>query len=289
MNNSNTLNKYLIVSPCGNRSRLFKDLWMKDYERKNFDICLLFYDEEIHDNSLYKDINYFYHLKGFKYEMAYDVFMNIKPEILDKYEHFYFLDDDISIDTESINKLFDLHNAFRSYLSQASLTKDSFCSWEIFKTDKSAFCRYAGQIEVMSPMFSKEALKICLPSFISNKSSWGMDSVWAKLLGYPKDRFIIFDCIQMKHTEPVGAGALYKRIKVAPHTDWENITNEFGAKKQNYREYGRLSIVNQNKNKFIYFKVKVGELFSTIKRSIKDYDATSRINNQLKLIRHKNL
>ena len=37
------------------------------------------------------------------------------------------------------------------------------------------------------------ALEKCLPSFIGNKSSWGVDSVWSKILDYPEDKLIVFD------------------------------------------------------------------------------------------------
>ena len=81
----------------------------------------------------------------------------------------------------------------------------------------------------------QSALKECLPSFIDNRSSWGVDSVWSKILGYPEDKMIVFDSVIMKHTKPVGGGELYEKIGIDPHLEWKNITDKYKAKKQNYQ------------------------------------------------------
>src|SRR6059058_4703929 len=139
-------NKNIVIAPCGNRAHLFKDRWLE-----------------------FKEENYFFHLKDFKYHMLYNLFTNVKPEWLQQYEYFYFLDDDIEINTREINSIFLLSRAFQSSISQAALTHDSFCSWKMFRQQKNSFCRFVGQIEVMAPLFDREALIKCLPSFIGNR------------------------------------------------------------------------------------------------------------------------
>src|SRR5690606_35113628 len=156
----------------------------------------------------------------------------------------------------------------------------SYCSWPIFKHNPRSFCRFVGQIEVMAPLFNQDSLKKCLPSFNDNKSSWGMDSVWSKILSYPENKLIIFDTVQMKHVNPVGGGDLYKKIEVDPHDEWEDIVEKYGAKKQNYIEYGRYLLVNNKTNRLIFAFYQLEQLGAEVKRSWNDYDLASRIKNK---------
>jgi hypothetical protein len=267
----------IVIAPCGNKSYLFRESWLREKAIKDFDVCLLFYHEEINNPELYKEVEFFYHLKGFKYFMLNDLFANIHPEWLDRYDYFYFLDDDIEIDTVSINTLFSLSRAFRTSISCASLSKDSFCSWPMFRQQSNSFCRFVGQIEVMAPLFSSQALKTCLPSFTGNRSSWGIDSVWSKLLGYPKDQLIVFDEVVMKHTLPVGGGELYRKIQVDPHKDWDDVVAKFDARKQNYEEYGRLQRVNEKHSWMLFQLYKLRGFWVKVERAWRDYDLWSRI------------
>jgi hypothetical protein len=276
--------KNIVIAPCGNKSFLFQQSWLKQKEQKDFDLCLMFYHEKINDTSLYEDADYFFHLKDFKFHMLYNLLANLQPGWLQEYDYFYFLDDDIEIDTLQINEMFLLSKAMKSDISQASLTQNSFCSWPMFKQNKKTFCRFVGQIEVMSPLFHKDALKQCLPSFIANKSSWGMDSVWPKILGYPENKLIVFDTVVMAHTLPVGGGELYEKLGIDPHIEWEAITKMYGARKENYREYGRLEYINENQNRSRFASIQTNAFINKLKRKVHDYDVMSRVNNKKKIL-----
>ncbi len=283
----NTL-KNIVIAPCGNKSTIFKEKWLKYKEDKEFEVCLLFYHEQINDPSLYKDVDHFFHLKHFKYHMLHELFTKIHPEWLQQYDYFYFLDDDIDIDTHGINQLFALSKAMDTAISCAALSPDSFCSWPMFKKKEKSFCRFVGQIEVMAPMFSREALITCLPSFIGNRSSWGIDSVWSKLLGYPEDKLVVFDTVIMKHTLPVGQGELYVKIGVNPQDEWTEITARYGARKHNYMEYARMELVSAKSNRVLHFINQSKSFIARKKRAVSDYDLPSRIKSRKnKLIRGK--
>jgi len=267
----------IVIAPCGNRSHIFKEYWLKQKDQKQFDVCLLFYHETINDPELYVDTDHFFHLKDFKYHMLHKLLTELRPEWLQQYDYFYFLDDDIEIDTLEINQMFLLSRAFESWISQASLSKNSYCSWPMFKQKSNSFCRFVGQIEVMSPLFHKDALQKCLESFTGNRSSWGVDAVWSKILGYPEDKLLVFDTVTMRHTQPVGGGELYQKIGVDPQVEWETITKAYGAKKQNYKEYGRLQLVNRHHNKVNYLIYNFKQYLSSLKQKWNDYDLNSRL------------
>ena len=272
--------KNIVIAPCGNKSEMFSKYWLNKKENKNFDLCLLFYHAKVNDPALYTVADHFYHLKDFKYHMLYKLFTEVEPTWLSKYEYFYFLDDDIKIGTVQINKMFALSAVFESWISQAGLSKNSYCSWPMFKSQDDSFCRFVGQIEVMAPLFSAEALQKCLSSFIGNTSSWGIDSVWSKLLNYPECKLIVFDNVIMEHTQPVGGGELYQKIGIRPQEDWDMVIKKFDAKKQNYQEYGRLALINKDHYLFNFLGVKGKEFFRTIQRHVNDYDLPSRIQSQ---------
>ena len=88
--------------------------------------------------------------------------------------------------------------------------------------------------------------------------------------------------VTMEHTKPVGGGELYQKIGVDPQEDWTNITTKYGAKKQNYQEYGRLAIINKNHYLFNFLSIKGKEFLELLQRHINDYDLPSRVKSQLK-------
>jgi len=279
------MNRNIVVAPCGNSSTIFRDHWLNKKEIKNFDVCLLFYHEEINNPGLYGGVDFFFHLKDFKYRMIYQLFTSIKPEFLEQYDQFYFLDDDIELGTGDINKMFNLSRGFGLWISQASLTKDSYCSWPILKNKQDCLLRFIGQVEVMSPLFSLKALKICMPTFIDNKSSWGIDCVWSKLLGYPKDKLAVIDDVQMKHIHPVGGGELYTKIQTDPGDDWNIVVQKYGAIKNHFTEYGRCMVVNKDKNQLLKLIYIIQERLSKLKQRYLDYGLSYRIKSKLGLLK----
>jgi hypothetical protein len=275
------MKRNLVVAPCGNSSTLFATDWLKNAAEKEFDVCLMFYHQEIADSSLYQNVEHFYHLKDFKFKMLHTLFVDAAPQLLEDYDYFYFIDDDIAIDTAGINRMFELSRTFNTSISQASLSHNSFCSWPIFKNKPNCMIRFMGQIEVMAPLFSQAVLRECLVSFNENKSSWGLDSVWPKILGYPRNKLAVFDDVIMEHTRPVGGGELYKKINADPYEEWEAITTKYGAIKNNYVEYGRLEFVGDKHNSLVFKAYKLREQFDKLKQQVRDYDVMSRVYNRL--------
>lgn len=275
--------KNLIIAPCGNSATLFATDWLRDADEKQFDVCLLFYHPTINEPARYDAVEHFYHLKDFKFKMLHTLLTTEAPQLLEEYEYFYFLDDDIAISTAAINRMFELSRTFGTAISQASLSHDSFCSWPIFKNKPNCLLRYMGQIEVMAPLFSRDALQKCLVSFNENKSSWGLDSVWPKILGYPRNQMAVFDDVIMEHTRPVGGGELYKKIQADPYEEWEAIVKKYDAIKDNYIEYGRLEYVSEEHNTVVFSLYKLREQADKLKQHIQDYDVMSRVKNRLKI------
>ncbi|MGI4884328.1 MAG: hypothetical protein ACRYFR_05150 [Janthinobacterium lividum] len=274
-------NKNLIIAPCGNSSTVFATDWLKDAEAKEFDVCLLFYHAEIKEPSLYEGVEYFYHLKDFKFRMIHNLLTAVAPNLLDEYEYFYFIDDDVALDTAAINRMFTMSKLFDTWVSQASLSQDSFCSWPILKNKASCVLRFMGQVEVMAPLFSRAALRQCLVSFNENKSSWGMDSVWPKILGYPTNKLAVFDDVVMVHTRPVGGGELYAKIKADPNEEWDSIIKKYDAIKDNFVEHGRLEYVTTEHNPMVQKAYKSREQLGRLRQRIRDKGLLAELRSQI--------
>ncbi|AEV33907.1 Protein of unknown function (DUF707) [Owenweeksia hongkongensis DSM 17368] len=276
-------NKYLVVSPCGDKSELFKTDWIdtETHQGRDFDLVLLYYHPEVKNQDAVSLADYFFHLKDYKYKMIYNLFTNIKPELLGQYDYFFFLDDDIKITQETINRSFHIADLFKLLICQPSLTSDSFCSWPILKNKAGSFLRFMGEVEVMAPIFSREALTKCLPSFVENDSSWGLDTIWTYLLKFPKDKIAVLDAVQMKHTNPVGEGELYAKLKHRHQQEWVSIQKKYGIKKHYFTEFSRLEWSNRKYNKLNYLKNKLSEKALFAKQKFNDYGLKHRIKSRV--------
>ncbi|HET8869726.1 MAG TPA: DUF707 domain-containing protein [Aquabacterium sp.] len=194
----------LVILRAGDNS-LHRE-WIANPDR-DFDLFISYYGKE---ESRYKGESEYHEMrKGPKWPCIKEL-LDAHPELLERYSSFWFPDDDISVSTETINRLFGLFRGFKLSLAQPALTRDSYYSWEQLLQRDDFLLRYVDFIEVMVPLFSREALKTCINTFDENRSGWGLDWVWPKLIGNQSLRGIaVIDATPVKHTRPLG-GELYK-------------------------------------------------------------------------------
>lgn len=134
-----------------------------------------------------------------------------RPDLLERYETFWFPDDDIAADTLALNRMFAFFCAYGLSLAQPALTLDSYYTWKTLRQDPRCHVRYTRFVEVMVPLFSRAALRACAPTFSQSRSGWGLDWVWPTLCRRAgADRIAILDATPVRHTRPVG-GELYRR------------------------------------------------------------------------------
>ena len=87
----------------------------------------------------------------------------------------------------------------------------------------------------MCPLFTREALYEMLPTMTLNRSSWGLDWLWAKRLGTTPRSLGIIDATPAIHTRPLGAPnrqhmqgeGIYKEFDLTPWTDLRDICETF--------------------------------------------------------------
>lgn len=241
--------------------------WLSGKNR-NFDIYISYFGSE--KNKYLKDADFYEETKGPKWPILYKI-ISENTSLIEKYDAVWFPDDDLLMDTDGINRMFNLFSGFGLKLAQPALTVDSYVTHRQLIQSTACLLRYTNFIEVMAPIFSKSALRILGSTFNQSTSGWGLDYLWPILLEYRA--MAIIDATPVIHTRPIG-GELYKNNHLTPRDDISrlqelypslNLSKKFGAnrlrfygavKKQSYFTcFARLiAAVTKWRNKIRYKK-----------------------------------
>ena len=137
------------------------------------------------------------------------------PELLLAYDHVLFLDDDIALTADEIDRFFGAMRRSGAVLAQPLLTADSDCAWPVFKDQA-----HAGRIvpvssvEVMMPAFSREALVRLAWTFEETISGFGVDLLWGHALPNERNtcRVVLVGEVQARHEKAIDevGGAFYR-------------------------------------------------------------------------------
>ena len=150
-------------------------------------------------------------------------------ELVESYEAVWFPDDDLLMDAEGINRMFDLFMAFGFALAQPSLSHESHFSHASVLRDPGYLVRFTNFVEVMGPVFSRKALAIAHPSFAHSKTGWGLDYLWPHLLGEHGlgGNIGVIDAVSMTHTRQIGGGDIYQGQVDAGLGDLERLAQAY--------------------------------------------------------------
>jgi hypothetical protein len=195
LENLQTNKKWCVISTVGKAS--FHRKWIKD--NPLFDLHIIVYDDSY--NTYKNDTRFITQSKGYKFKLVYD-YLKSNQQIINTYDYFYIPDDDIYIDSENIHRLFEYMAEYRLAIAQPALTHSYYSFPDTIKQPNSTL-RFTNFVEVMQPCFSKDALQKVLFTFNENKSGWGIDFHWGKLVDYHKNNMAIIDDIISVHTRPL--------------------------------------------------------------------------------------
>lgn len=148
--------------------------------------------------------------RGGKWDGIHALFAQ-DPGLVERYDYFWFPDDDIEASSAGIAEMFRLMAEHNLALAQPALTHDSYFSFLLFLQCPSFRLRYANVIEIMVPCLRRDILRIVLPLFRDSRTGFGLDFVWTRLLSDNRRKAAVLDCITVRHTRPVGGGELHKK------------------------------------------------------------------------------
>lgn len=108
------MNKHCVLITIGASSLHRK--WIK--KKSLFDLHLIVYDDSY---ELFKnDSPYVTASKGYKFKLIYNCLYN-NPDLIDQYDYFYMPDDDVSITSTNIQKLFRFMKKHQLVLAQPAI------------------------------------------------------------------------------------------------------------------------------------------------------------------------
>jgi hypothetical protein len=125
--------------------------------------------------------------------------------------------------------LFALTREYQLAIAQPAIaTGDT--SYRVVRQHPGLLLRYAQFVEVMCPVLSRAALELVRPTLTANKSAWGVDWAWTRLI--PPTEMAIIDVVSVAHTRPLHSGAGYQRMRdagVDPHRDLQEMAARYGV------------------------------------------------------------
>lgn len=167
--------------------------------KPDFDLHLLVYDDSA--SQWQKDTPFVYNGGGYKMDMTFK-YLQLHPELLEAYNYFFLMDDDVRMSTEEVNHLFECMLKFHLEIAQPALV-DSFYTYEHTLYHQDNHLRYTNFIEMMIPCFSRNALKKVLPTFKKKKRAQGIEWHWPQLIQSNQKDMAVIDEVTAVHTRPV--------------------------------------------------------------------------------------
>ncbi len=102
--------------------------------------------------------------------------MELRPDLLLRYQAVLFLDDDVEIGAEGIEALFRAMAAEKLDLAQPALTADSATAYPFLKRPSiGAGVTPVSSVEIMAPALTRRALESASWAFAESVSGWGSD------------------------------------------------------------------------------------------------------------------
>ncbi|MFM8738958.1 MAG: DUF707 domain-containing protein [Cytophagales bacterium] len=219
----------LLVMPFGNNS--IESEWIFEKKERHFDVVLLYYHKVIKKEIIKAGSEHFavFHLEDFKWPMIQS-FFNLHSSYLQKYDYFFFPDDDIELSRSSIQQLFKCAQHFNLQMTQPVLSLDSYKSWRVLRKKFFSGVRYLSAVELMCPLMTRDALIELLPTFNLNHSGWGIDILWGDIIRkkFGEKSIAVFDLIETKHTKPVGTGEMYSKLGKSAFEERDEIFQQYG-------------------------------------------------------------
>jgi hypothetical protein len=214
----------LILSPIGDES--VHRGWLSEANERGFDLFLIYYGDRADYGR--EDAHYYIKRKGFKWELVGHA-LEEHADVLDHYANIWIPDNDIRADTHTINRMFDLFDRYHLQLAQPAITRGEV-SYQTFRQSPGVLLRYTPLVEVMCPLFTREALSRVAFSFEESRSGWGLDWLWPRYF-LPRE-VAILDGAGVEHVGQLFRGENYRRLAdlgIFPAEDFQRVIDRHGG------------------------------------------------------------
>jgi hypothetical protein len=183
----------LIICPVGDRSSHAE--WLKG--ARNFDIMLIYYGDK--EGRYAHDGEYYLECREIGKLQKIAVAIKALKEKVKEYDAIAFADDDLKSTAEQFNLLFEKFKEYDLDAAQPAIDH-GFITYRLTTRHADCELRYVHFIETMCPVFKTSLLlNELFPTLTINKSSWGVDFLWAEML--EDKRVAILDNVPMRHKD----------------------------------------------------------------------------------------
>jgi hypothetical protein len=229
------MKKYLVISTVGDES--LHSEWIQD--NPIFDLVLIYYGSNENIAKMYsKQTPHVYMAKGEKYHLLKSFILS-SLEFISQYSYIWLPDNDVSIPTEKINRLFQIADTYNLSICQPSMR--GYVSHAITIPLPNTLLRYTNFVEILAPLMDLKTLLYLKDTFDENYSGWGYDSLWPYMLNYPKDKIAIIDSVVMTHTKPIGND--YSRFPIPPNVESEEMLSRLAPDLiPEQKEYNKINL-----------------------------------------------
>lgn len=191
-----------LVVLCANERSLHAN-WQRvsDDDERNWDLCITFYGTDC--TVAARPFEYLAHQPGQpKWRALYNLFYPESP--LWNYQFIWLPDDDLMTSWQDVNQLFAICRRYSLLLAQPSIDPKSNVNHAITGTHLDYALRFTNFVEIMCPVFGRDALRVATGTFRDTISGYGLDNLWPQLLGGVPGRIAIIDALSVEHTRPLG-------------------------------------------------------------------------------------
>jgi hypothetical protein len=162
-----------------------------------------------------------------------------RPDLILRYDAVLFLDDDVEIGADGIDRLFQAMAAEKLDLAQPALTADSDSAWPFLKKPAAGEgILRTSTVEIMAPALTRRALEQAGWAFAETVSGWGTDLVLGPAVraAFGPESLGVVGSVAVRHARPVDtrSGALYaflRRYGIDPAHEANRVVADFGVER----------------------------------------------------------
>jgi hypothetical protein len=222
------MRNHLVLSVIGDES--VHRTWLAG--KRSFDLCLVYYGAT--SGRFRDDADIYIEQKGIKFSLIHTLARTELAEVLPRYDQIWLPDDDIAADTSQIHDLFAIAAKYKLAICQPAIGKGQV-TYRCLAAQPQYLLRYSRFVELMCPMFSRDAFARMLPTFDSNLSGWGLDWLWPTYFGAKE--LAVIDAVAVDHTRPVGSGGVHSEFAkrgVSPQQEFNQIVRQLSSRRRRY-------------------------------------------------------
>jgi hypothetical protein len=216
----------LLMLRAGDRS-LHPGWFAMEGEKRNWDLHISYFGNRSEPFGALPDGVSLSMEKGPKYIGLADCFDH-NPHFLEHYDLIGCPDDDLEVVAGCWSEIFEITAESGAAIAQPSLDARSYFSHAVTLQRRRYRYRRTSFVEVMCPIFTRDALRDFLPRFRDNKSSWGLDYLWSSQVESAGKRLAVIDAAALLHTRKIGKGTQYQGNETAPSQELDKMFRKYG-------------------------------------------------------------